>query len=152
MAVQLDNQSYSKTGLIEIKVPLRLPYATNWKEFQRCDGVIQFNGTQYNYVERKLYNDTMTFVCIPNEKQTELSNAKNEYAKQMSDAQTTSGNKKDGSSSVIKISVTEYNQQVNDYNISSLSSLQLNYFLQNDRPVAPSFIHSILQPPEQAVS
>ena len=50
LELQLDNKEYDASTLIEIKVPVSLPYQTDWKEFERVDGEIEFNGMHYKYV------------------------------------------------------------------------------------------------------
>ena len=67
---RLDKGDYKENELIEIKVPLNLPYQTNWKEFERVDGEINLNNQVYKYVKCKMYNDTMIFLCVHHETKT----------------------------------------------------------------------------------
>lgn len=89
---KLDRNNYSNTELVEIKVPLHLPYSTNWKGYERCDGQIEVNGNHYNYVKRKLSNDTLYILCIPNSVKTQLSTAQKNYASEFSEANATQKN------------------------------------------------------------
>ena len=76
---RLDKGNYSNNDLLIVKVPINLPYQTNWKNYERVDGEIDLNGKTYKYVKRKLYNDTMIFLCIQNATKTELAQKTNDY-------------------------------------------------------------------------
>jgi len=84
----LDNGNYNDASLTEIKIPVHMPYIHNQLEYERWDGSIELNGVQYNYVKRKLYNDTLYLLCLPNIDKTELHNAKTAYAAGVSDTNT----------------------------------------------------------------
>jgi len=77
---QLDNNDYNEAELLEIKIPLNLPYYTSWDEYERYDGEIVLNGIHYNYVKRKVVNDTLFLLCLPDHVKTELYKAKSEFA------------------------------------------------------------------------
>lgn len=77
---QLDHGNYNESELIEIKVPLNLPYYTTLNEYERFDGEIELNNIHYNFVKRKVYNDTLYLLCLANYEKTELYKAKNEFA------------------------------------------------------------------------
>ena len=63
-----------------------MPYITNWSNYERVDGEMEVNGIYYNYVKRKVYNDTLYLMCVPNKNKTRLSSARNEYAANTQDA------------------------------------------------------------------
>ena len=54
MEASLDNNNYNEKDLVEIRIPLQLPYQTNWTDFQRYDGEVEINGIHYKYVKRKI--------------------------------------------------------------------------------------------------
>ncbi len=76
---KLDNEEYSDEQLIEMKVPLPMPYQTNWSSFERYNGEIQIEGVHYNYVKRKVWNDTLILLCIPNHDKMQLNSAKEQF-------------------------------------------------------------------------
>jgi hypothetical protein len=82
---QLDNNLYNDEDLIEVKIPLNLPYMTSWSEYERVDGEIELQGIYYNYVKRKVSNDTLYLKCLPNTDKTKLHAGRNDYAKQAND-------------------------------------------------------------------
>jgi hypothetical protein len=104
LEVALDNNHYDESQLIELKVPVNLPYQTSWSSYQRYDGEIEIGGVKYKYVKRKLANDTLYLKCIPNTKEMKLQTAKNDFFKLTNDlAQNQNPKKADNSSnSVLK--------------------------------------------------
>ncbi|RNI32804.1 hypothetical protein EFY79_19615 [Hanamia caeni] len=105
LEVALDNNHYDESQLIELKVPVNLPYQTSWSSYQRYDGEIEIGGVKYKYVKRKLANDTLYLKCIPNTKEMKLQTAKNDFFKLTNDlAQNQNPKKADNSS----ISVLKY--------------------------------------------
>lgn len=67
---------YDAQHLIEIKVDLHLPYATDWPAFEAIEGTVHFQGVVYNFVERKYAQGHMIYRCLPNSRGTELQNAR----------------------------------------------------------------------------
>lgn len=103
LEVALDENHYDESQLIELKVPVNLPYQTSWTSYQRYDGEIEMNGVKYKYVKRKLSNDTLYLKCIPNKKEMALQNAKNDFFKISNDlTQNKNPKKTDNATSVFK--------------------------------------------------
>lgn len=82
---QLDDHQYDESQLIELKIHLPLPYNVNRTDYQRIDGMVQYDGIVYNYVKRKVWNDTLYVLCLPNTGKMKLTKAKSEYAGRISD-------------------------------------------------------------------
>ena len=61
---QIDMGNYDEEQLLEIKVPLRLPYYSSSLKYERYYGEIDLNGKYYNYVMRKVINDTVYLLCL----------------------------------------------------------------------------------------
>lgn len=80
LEAQLDENRYDESQLISFKVPVRyLPYYNNSTEFQRVDGQIEIGGIVYKYVKRRIYNDSLEMLCIPNPTAMQLRTAENEF-------------------------------------------------------------------------
>lgn len=124
---QLDNNQYNDSQLIEVKIKLNLPYLSDWSGYERYDGEVEFAGVHYNYVKRKIYQDTLYILCVPNQIKTELYKGSNRYLVNVNDIP--SG--KDGSNSVSKksVSIDEYKQQVllYDFTVTPLQSIATDY-------------------------
>lgn len=76
---RIEQGNYNKGQLIEIKVDLELPYATDWTAFERIQGAVTYKGVVYNFVERKYENGQMVYRCLPNQRGTELQNARDYF-------------------------------------------------------------------------
>jgi len=117
MVQQLDKNNYSDKELVEVKVPLNSPYITNTKGYERYDGSLDMNGVHYNYVKRKVYDDTLYLMCIFNKQKMQLCDAKNNFQRLATDAPC---NKKDNESNVKKFNITD------EYNSTSENELTYN--------------------------
>ena len=110
LEVRLDNDDYDEANLVELKVPVNLPYQANWKSYQRYDGEIEINGIHYKYVKRKLANDTLYLKCIANKNEMRLQSARDEFFKITNDLEQTGHSKKpDNAKPVMKNLPTVYN-------------------------------------------
>lgn len=66
LEARIDIHDYDESQLIEIKVPLQLPYNTDWEEFERCYGAIEIEGRHFTYVKMKIEDGHAILKCIPN--------------------------------------------------------------------------------------
>jgi hypothetical protein len=147
---KLDNSDYDESQLIEIKVPLQLPYQTSWKEFERFDGEIEVNGIHYKYVKRAVYNDSLVLLCLPNEGKMRLQSARDEFFKLVNDIQHPSTNKKtdSGNQHSVKSPVTEYYSTENNWLIPELTALSSHFYIENSSFHTSAYSISPEQPPE----
>jgi hypothetical protein len=113
---ELDKGNYNESELMEIKVALNLPYYTSWNVYERYDGEIELNGIHYNFVKRKVFNDTLFLLCLPNHAKTKLYKAKNEFVANEIANDPSSSSKK-GMESFCKKNIieTEYKQLTFQY-------------------------------------
>jgi hypothetical protein len=85
---QLDLRHYDETQLTTIKLPAtQLSYYNNSTVFERVDGQIEINGVPYQYVKRRIYNDSIEFLCIPNRKALDLRLSGEDYFRLINDIQ-----------------------------------------------------------------
>ncbi len=88
LEAQFDENKYDESQLVSIKIPVRyLPYFSNSSSFERVDGQIEIKGVQYKYVKRRIYNDSLEMLCIPNHMAMKLQTAQNEFFKFSNDLQ-----------------------------------------------------------------
>jgi len=90
----VERQGYADSELIVVKTALHLPYFTSNSDYVRVDGRIELNGIHYNYVKRKVSNDTLYLLCLPNQKKTALYAEKNSLSGQYAEAPSASKNQK----------------------------------------------------------
>jgi hypothetical protein len=124
---QLDQDQYNEASLIEIRVPLNMPYQSVSSNFERYDGEIEFNGIHYKYVKRKVENGELVLLCLPNENRMRLQNARDEFFKLVNDLQQHSSQNKNPTPGSVKNPVTEYWQQQNNWHLNALAAQQHHY-------------------------
>lgn len=111
LEANLDKNLYSDSQLTELKVALNLPYQTTWSGYQRCDGDVEIDGISYKYVKRKVANDTLYLLCIPNTKKMHLETAKNDFFKYSNDLTQNNNSKRSGDSKIsFKIRQGDYDE------------------------------------------
>jgi hypothetical protein len=92
---QLDNNNYDESELISIKVPAaHLSSYTLSSKFERVDGQIEVKGIMYKYVKRRVFNDSVELLCIPNQQAMQVLNARDDFFKLVNDLQHTGQGKK----------------------------------------------------------
>jgi len=152
MEARLDSNNYTAEELISVKAPATLlPYYNGSKLFERVDGQVKINGVICNYVKRRLYNDTIEFMCIPNNSLTKLIKAGDDYFKLVNDIQHSGQNKKTNhQSGLSKIFLADC------YNDQHLFNLKYFRFIFLRKPSSCHFYKTlnfssvIENPPEQA--
>ncbi len=77
----LDCDQYNESQLIELKIALHVPYQTTRADFERFNGEIELNGKVFKYVKRKVINDTLYVMCIPDSKRMKLESVKYNFFK-----------------------------------------------------------------------
>jgi len=110
LEAQLDQDNYDESTLISIKVPTNLPYYHNNINYERVDGSINIRGVEYKYVKRRIYNDSLELMCIPNLAKTGMQNARDDFFRLANDLVTNNSTKKSGNQHghTIKFSVQDY--------------------------------------------
>ena len=98
LEIAINTDSYDDSQLIELKVPINLPYQTTWSDYQRYDGEIAVDGILYKYVKRKVANDTLYVMCIPNTNKMHLESAKDNFFRISNDLAQNNTSKKTNNS------------------------------------------------------
>jgi hypothetical protein len=81
----IEQNNYDESDLVSVKTPINLPYYTNNPTFERVDGEMEINGIVYQYVERRVYNDSVEIRILPNQDRLQIKNAKESFDKLASD-------------------------------------------------------------------
>jgi len=141
LEARLDKNLYDDSQLIELKVPINLPYQTSWAGYQRFNGEIELNGVMYKYVKRKVSNDTLYVMCIPNTKKMNLETAKNDFFKFSIDLNQNENSKKSDNGKTISFKNLqgEYDEYSFAVNFNSRFDSNQNNWL----PVRPGNLISI---------
>jgi hypothetical protein len=151
LEARLDRDDYDESQLIEIKVPVDMPYQSDWAGFERYDGEIEVNGIHYKYVKRKVQDGQLVLKCIPNRDKQRLESAKGDLFKITNDLQQDNSAKKTGTptQAPVKNALGDYDnlQQLN------ISALYAGISQQSYNVYQPELVNELLhstpeQPPE----
>jgi hypothetical protein len=148
LEAKLDRNDYDETQLLEMRVPLNMPYQTASSGFERIDGEIEIEGIHYKYVKRKIENGELVLLCLPNQAKMRIQSARDEFFKLVNDLQNPLQNKGSQPAASFKSPVTEYWQQHNDWAIQSFEGINRQYVgLVASIPASP-VLNTPAQPPE----
>jgi hypothetical protein len=99
LQARLDKNAYDPTSLILLRVSADLlPYSNSSDQFEKAEGTIEIGHCRYQYVKKRLYNDSLEFLCIPDGAANRLSTLKNNFFGLVNDLQKTGHGKIPGSS------------------------------------------------------
>ncbi|MBG9375402.1 hypothetical protein I5907_04100 [Panacibacter sp. DH6] len=141
---QLDHGNYDSKDLVEVKVPINMPYQVATPAFERVDGEINVNGQVYKYVMRKVQADTMTLLCLPHYEKTALQNKATEFAGKVNDLPTNDTNKK---AEAFKMLTADFDITEN-LSLAGLQTSQAVSNLYRNAGLSRTFIPENGQPPE----
>ncbi|MBK6827190.1 MAG: hypothetical protein IPG86_10055 [Chitinophagaceae bacterium] len=80
LEAMIDGDDYREEELIEMRVPMNMPYQQRFTAFERHYGRISIEGREYTYVKRKVEGDILILKCLPNHNGTRLQQIKDEIA------------------------------------------------------------------------
>lgn len=146
----LDDNQYDDSQLIELKIPTHVPYQTSWASYERYDGEVEVNGTLYKYVKRKVANDTLYLMCIPNTKKMNLETARNDFFKNTNDLGQNNNSKSDNSKSPsFKNLLSEYDAYSFIFKLNVKDNVANNFYFTYQVNTLPASPHtSPEQPPD----
>ena len=144
----VEQNRYNNEDLVEIRVPLNLPYQTDWKEFQSYDGNIQVDGVDYRYVKRKVEKGELVLLCIPNYSKTHLTTARDRFFMLVNDLQHNGQSKTDGKQApTIKSPATEYWYDISSFNFSPYYNFEQIEYFETQVDCLHGFTRALIKPP-----
>ncbi|HYF32620.1 MAG TPA: hypothetical protein VD993_15955 [Chitinophagaceae bacterium] len=146
LQVKLDKQQYDESSLITIRIPLNMPYITDWDDFESHYGETEIDGVHYKYVKRKVERGELVLLCIPNAEKTMISDAKDNFFKLVNDLQQPTG-KKDSKGHTVKIPFSDYIAD-QPAGIKILASTHTSVHVNYHFFIPSAFIEVPAQPPE----
>ncbi len=148
MQTALYENKYDESELVSFKTALNQPYVTNTDGYDYIDGEMDVNGTYYQYVKMRIYNDTLEVLCIPNYTKSSISEKKHELSKQLTDLANTNQSKKSSSSSMAKSLISEYTISHHFDIYSFHASSKLTHHTIYKMPSSFDILNSIVKPPQ----
>lgn len=145
LEAKIDAGQYSDNQLVEIKIPLRIPYYAS-TQYEPFYGETQFNGKHFRYVKRKVSGDTVYFLCIPHIEKNNIAAAKSDFIKSVNDTQNNSPQKEQPT--YVKLLLSEFLTEEKINNDSpELTSFQKVYCF-NSNFITQFDPQTAAQPPE----
>ena len=96
---RLDDGRYDTSQLILVRISANhLPYGNASMAFDRESGKIDIGNLHYRYVGKRLYNDSVEFLCLPDREANRFQDAKNNFFSLVNDLQNTGHSRVPGSS------------------------------------------------------
>jgi hypothetical protein len=152
LEARIDQNDYDESQLIELRVPMNLPYHNDWAEFERFNGEIEIDGVHYKYVKRKVENGELVLMCLPNSEKQLIQSARDNFFKLVNDLQQPSSEKKGdgGNSFAFKSLFSEYQQEKNNWTFAAMHEDSKTFAAAEIDFLPVSFHSSPEQPPELA--
>lgn len=154
LEARVDDHLYDDRQLIELRIPITLPYHNETKDFERYNGQIELNGIHYQYVKRKIEKGELVLLCLPNLEKQKIENAREQFFKLVNDIDQTASSENTSKKTTkeshfsFKKLLSEYQQESNHWqfclhqNASTCLQKFLVPYIPNKFTVAPE------QPPE----
>ncbi len=143
---KLDAGDYAEENLIEIKVPLNMPYQDRVTEFERHYGEITIEGKAYTYVKMRIDRDMLVLKCIANSSKQQLKNTSDNLAKSNSNQDMENTGKKHNSS-FSKNVISDYDNTNQFYDLSQNTTVVKINHTGFTSPVLNATVSPIYQPP-----
>ena len=148
LEAQLDNNDYDESELIELRVPLNVPYQNDNASFQRYYGEIEVNGKYYTYVKRKVEDGYLVLKCISNSSKQKIKAVSNDFFKMTNGLTQDQPGKKQNTTNFAKNFWSEYDGRESNFDIDIHSSIFKNYFPQIAASLSNVCLSTPSQPPE----
>jgi hypothetical protein len=101
---RLEEGRYDRSQLILVKISAdHLPYGNTSTAFDREGGKVDIGNLHYRYIGKRLYNDSVEFLCLPDSEASRFQNARNNFFSLVNDLQNTGHSKVPGPGSSGKI-------------------------------------------------
>jgi len=152
LEAKLEKQEYDESQLIELRVPINLPYHNDWTGFESYSGEVEIDGVHYKYVKRKVERGELVLMCLPNTEKLQIQNARDNFFKLVNDLQQNQSGKKsdNNSANVFKGLFAEYQQEKNNWTVDQLAQIPGNYQTPSYLLITCKFSNSPEQPPDMA--
>jgi hypothetical protein len=143
---KLDAGEYAEEKLVEIRIPLNMPYQDRITEFERHYGEITIEGKAYTYVKMRIDKDMLVLKCIANSGKEQLKNTTNNLAKANS-SQDMENNEKKHNTSISKNVISDYDNKNQLYDLSQIIPVAKINHTGFTSPVLKASITPVYQPP-----
>jgi glutamate racemase len=149
LVASIETKSFDENNLIEIKTDLNMPYVSD-KDYENAYGETVIKGVHYQYVKRKIENNVLYLMCLPNDTKTVLAETKTTIEKNNAETDNSSSKQKSPVQKILKSTQTEYVQNHYSYQIDNIVIIPSSILLNNRNNKLSSLFTPLTpeQPPE----
>ncbi len=144
LQTKIENLHETDKSLITVKIPIRLPYQTDWKEFESVEGEMTYDNITYKYVKRKVLRDTLILLCVNFKEKSQIQKNSSDFFKKVNDLTTDSSKKQ-----VLKQSKDDFFQQ-SKVLLSALYPTEIPEFYHSFKSTIPSGYKTSVELPPSA--
>lgn len=92
LSKKIEEDKVTDQDLLEIKIPVSLPYPVQQTGFERVDGKFEHRGTFYKLVKQKYEKDTLYVICLRDTTTKRIATAFKDYVSKTNDLPVSSKN------------------------------------------------------------
>lgn len=151
LEARIDINDYDESQLVEMRVPLNLPYQTTMQsEFERHYGEIEIDGKYYTYVKKKIEDGVLVLKCLPNTQKEILKNTDNILFQANNGIDQEQNGKAPASphAKVIKCFLSDFDDTQAKFHLNALSQLSINWLQTSTAILNGGFSSPSEQPPD----
>lgn len=151
LETRIDANNYDESQLIEIRVPLNMPYQNRWTEYERHYGEIEIDGNHYSYVKRKIAGDYLVLKCIPNSLKDVIKNAGDRQFQASSGTDQENGASQSPLAKLVKSSATDFDNYKTDFATGLIHIPNKEYIVTKVSIIHYGFKTTPEQPPDHCL-
>jgi hypothetical protein len=148
LEVQLDNNEYDESQLIEVRVALNVPYQNDNTDFERHYGEMEVDGKFYTYVKRKVEKGYLILKCIPNNSKEKIKQVSDDFFKMTNGLAQDQQGKKQNNTNFAKNFWSEYDGRENEFTTDVHAVMIKKYLFDGAVSLSSIFLSTPTQPPE----
>lgn len=149
----IEKETYNTADLVTFKFSAKqLPYYTNSKNYEAANGEVDVNGVSMQYVKKRIVDDSIEYVCLPNKQKSSIKNARDDFFKLINDLQNTASktSSKNNTKTYKAFSFEAVNFQTKNNITTNIIFQEKNYTSLNNKATVNPFLLKLIQPPDVA--
>ena len=151
LEIKIDRNDYDESLLVEVRIPLHMPYLSEQMEFERHYGEMTIEGKHYTYVKRKIENGELVLKCLPNSSRERILAAGNDFFK-LANGLDQPGKKQDNGLNLAKNFWSEYDGKDNDVSLCLIEDLIRKKYSRLSVALPEAYLPPQNQPPESGIA
>ncbi len=147
----VDNNGFDKRNLIEIKIPNPIPYTKAVANFDRINGEITFKSKVYKYVYRKISEDYISILCLPDVNKTNINNAEKKFEHTVNNVAQNNKETK-SSKNLVKANLSDFDFFEFDFKFNNSAQNTTQNLTQHNFNLSAQTLEVAFQPPKNILS